>query len=185
LFRLQHAGSFNSRGTVWGWTIPLHHPQLQLRSLANPRGDDWISVDRPDGRIDLQPHLTTPSLVPYQQELLGDLRLQLAAIVEAWCETLIAVGRLRVIPVPQGCWVTIHPDSDTWERSIWVPVDWPSLIGSQSPREDNAYYDWDQHVAVLGTEDKQMRIDLVDLLWPDVWAHHRQPVRTAVAAHHR
>jgi hypothetical protein len=122
LFRLQHGGSLQSRGTTWGWTIPLQHPQLRLRSLTNPRGDDWIAVDRPDGSIDLQPHITTPALLHHQQELLRDLQAQLPRIIDAWTETLVAVGQLQVVPVPKGCWITIHPGRDRWERSLWAPV---------------------------------------------------------------
>jgi hypothetical protein len=168
LFRLQSTGALRALGIVWGWTIPLHDPQLRLRSLTNPHGDDWIAVDRSDGSIELTPHLTTPALIRYQDELLRDLQAQLPRIIDAWTETLVAVGQLRLIPVPKGCWVTIHPGRDNWERNLWVPVDWPRLIGTPNPQVANAHYDGDLAVAVLGTEDKQVTINLAQLLWPDV-----------------
>jgi len=168
LFRLQSAGALRALDLAWGWTIPLHHSQLRLRSLSNPRDDDWIGVDRRDGSIDLHPHLCTPALIHHQDELLRDLQRQLPRIVRAWTSTLVAVGQLSVIPVPTACWITIHPCQGKWERNIRVPVDWTPLIGRPNPMMANLSFEEDLTVAVLGTEDSNVKLDLAELLWPGV-----------------
>jgi len=81
---------------------------------------------------------------------------------------LVAVGHLSVIPVRTGCWITIHPCRGRWERNVRVPVDWTPLIGRPNPMMANLSFTENLSVAVLGTEERNVKLDLADLLWPEV-----------------
>ena len=179
LFSLVPPFRIQAAGTIWSWGQPVTGPELVLCSYLPPRDQDWVEVDLPDGMIELRPYLTDPELQSREEELLQDIRYHLPEIMDAWAGTLADLGQLKVEVRPAGLWITVHPGKDRWQRSVWMDVDWYSLLGHWDPAPSNVMFPAEGSVVKLGTKEKNISLNLSEVVWPCVRAFRHAVPRVA------